>query len=73
MLSPQLLELLRLWWREGKRRGVMLPQGWLFPSLEPIWECQKFCVEGHTVSLKVGGSYGGPEGIDRGVVGEQES
>lgn len=23
MLSPQLLELLRLWWREGKRRGVM--------------------------------------------------
>jgi site-specific recombinase XerD len=39
MLSPQLLELLRLWWREGKRRGVMLPQGWLFPgrnTLEPI-------------------------------------
>ena len=39
MLSPQLLELLRLWWCEGKRRGVMLPQGWLFPgqnSLEPI-------------------------------------
>ena len=25
MLSPQLLELLRLWWRGGKRRGVMLP------------------------------------------------
>jgi len=21
MLSPQLLELLRLWWREGKQRG----------------------------------------------------
>src|ERR1700720_3694452 len=39
MLSPQLLELLRLWWREGKRRNVMLPHGWLFPgrsSLEPI-------------------------------------
>jgi site-specific recombinase XerD len=39
MLSPQLLRLLRLWWREGKRRGVMLPGGWLFPgqnSLEPI-------------------------------------
>jgi site-specific recombinase XerD len=32
MLSPQLLELLRLWWREGKRRGVMLPHGWLFPG-----------------------------------------
>ena len=32
MLSPQLLELLRLWWREGKRRTVMLPHGWLFPG-----------------------------------------
>jgi len=39
MLSPQLLRLLRFWWREGKRRGVMLPGGWLFPgqnALEPI-------------------------------------
>lgn len=35
-------------------------------------ECQKFCVEGHTVSLMAGGLYGGPEGIDRGVVGEPE-
>ena len=26
MLSPQLLE------REGRRRGVMLPHGWLFPG-----------------------------------------
>ena len=32
MLSPQLLELLRLWWREGKRCGVMFPHGWLFPG-----------------------------------------
>jgi integrase/recombinase XerD len=32
MLSPQLLALLRAWWREGRRRGVMLPQGWLFPG-----------------------------------------
>jgi integrase/recombinase XerD len=40
MRSPQLLELLRLWWREGKHRGVMLAQGWLFPgrsSLEPLF------------------------------------
>ena len=39
MLSPQLLELLRLWWREGQRRGVMLPHGWLFPGrsrLDPV-------------------------------------
>ncbi|MBE7734163.1 tyrosine-type recombinase/integrase [Devosia faecipullorum] len=32
MLSPQLLELLRLWWRQGKQSGVMLPHGWLFPG-----------------------------------------
>ena len=32
MLSPQLLTLLRLWWKEGKRRGVMLAHGWLFPG-----------------------------------------
>src|SRR4030081_3587449 len=36
MLSPQLLELLRLWWREGKRRNVMLPHGWLFPGRSPL-------------------------------------
>jgi len=32
MLSPQLLGLLRLWWRTGKRNSVMLPHGWLFPG-----------------------------------------
>ena len=36
MLSPQLLELLREWWAEGRRRGVLLPRGWLFPSRNPI-------------------------------------
>jgi integrase/recombinase XerD len=36
MLSPHLLGLLRAWWREGKRRGVMLPRGWLFPGRNPI-------------------------------------
>jgi len=36
MLSPHLLELLRTWWREGRRRGVMLPQGWLFPGRNPV-------------------------------------
>ena len=36
MLSPHLLDLLRQWWREGKRRGVMLPNGWLFPGLNPM-------------------------------------
>ena len=32
MLSPQRLALLRLWWKEGKRRDVMPPHGWLFPG-----------------------------------------
>ena len=34
MLSPQLLELLRLWWREGKRRGVTscCPRVGCFPA-----------------------------------------
>jgi len=32
MLSPQLLELLRIWWREGRRRTLLLPGGWLFPG-----------------------------------------
>ena len=36
MLSPQLLELLRAWWREGRRLGVLLPHGWLFPGRNPI-------------------------------------
>ena len=36
MLSPQLLALLRAWWREGRRLGVMLPQGWLFPGRNPV-------------------------------------
>ena len=30
MLSPQLLELLRFWWREGKRRRVLFPHSWMF-------------------------------------------
>src|SRR4051794_18747198 len=36
MLSPQLLELLRAWWREGRRLGVLLPRGWLFRGRNPV-------------------------------------
>ena len=36
MLSPQLLELLRVWWREGWRRSQLLPGGWLFPGRNPV-------------------------------------
>ena len=27
---------MRAWWREGRRLGVMLPQGWLFPGRDPV-------------------------------------
>src|SRR5271163_738018 len=36
MLSPQLLELLRAWWREGRRRSLLLRGGWLFPGRNPV-------------------------------------
>lgn len=36
MLSPELLDILRRWWREGNRLGKMLPGGWLFPGMDPI-------------------------------------
>lgn len=36
LLSPQLLALLRAWWRAGRRMGVMLPNGWLFPGRLPV-------------------------------------
>jgi site-specific recombinase XerD len=35
MLSPSLLGLLRAWWQEGRRQGVMRPDGWLFPGQDP--------------------------------------
>jgi site-specific recombinase XerD len=36
MLSPELLELLRAWWRQGRHLGAMLPRGWLFPGRNPV-------------------------------------
>ena len=36
MLSDDLLALLREWWRAGRKKGVMLPGGWLFPGQEPV-------------------------------------
>jgi site-specific recombinase XerD len=36
MLSPQLLDLLRAWWREGRRRSLLLLGGWLFPGRNPV-------------------------------------
>ena len=36
MLSLDLLEPLRAWWRAGRKQGVMLPGGWLFPGQNPV-------------------------------------
>jgi len=34
MLSQDLLILLRAWWLEGHSKGVMVPDGWLFPGTD---------------------------------------
>ena len=26
----------RAWWREGRRRSLLLPRGWLFPGRNPV-------------------------------------
>ena len=36
MLSPVLLERLRVWWQYARTQGKMLEGGWLFPGLDPI-------------------------------------
>jgi len=35
LLSADLLALLRAWWQQGRREGVMLKAGWLFPGQDP--------------------------------------
>lgn len=36
MLSPILLERLRVWWRVARAQGKMLDGGWLFPGLDSL-------------------------------------
>ena len=36
LLSPLLLERLRVWWRVARAQGKMLDGGWLFPGLNPV-------------------------------------
>ncbi|WP_053572663.1 tyrosine-type recombinase/integrase [Caballeronia cordobensis] len=36
MLSPVLLERLRVWWRVARAQGSMLDGGWLFPGMDPV-------------------------------------
>ena len=36
MLSPVLLERLRVWWRVARAQGKMLDGGWLFPGMDPL-------------------------------------
>jgi integrase/recombinase XerD len=36
LLPPLLLERLRTWWRAARAQGKILPNGWLFPGLNPM-------------------------------------
>ena len=36
MLSPVLLERLRVWWHVARAQGKMLDGGWVFPGLDPV-------------------------------------
>jgi site-specific recombinase XerD len=36
LLPPLLPERLRSWWRAGRAEGKILPNGWLFPGLDPM-------------------------------------
>mgnify|MGYP001823080770 FL=1 len=36
MLSPVLLQCLRVWWRDAHAKGKMLDGGWLFPGQNPV-------------------------------------
>jgi len=36
LLPPILLQLLRAWWRVGHAQGKILPNGWLFPGMDPV-------------------------------------
>ena len=56
MLSPPLLELLRAWWREGRRRNLLLPGGWLFPGRNPVepLSARQFCRAVHAAAQAAG-------------------
>ncbi len=36
LLPPVLLSRLRSWWRYARAEGKVLPEGWLFPGLDPM-------------------------------------
>jgi len=36
MLSPVLLERLRVWWRVARAQGKMFDGGWLFPGMDTL-------------------------------------
>src|ERR1700716_3673184 len=56
MLSPQLLGLLRVWWREGQRHRLLLPGGWFFPAPTPVepLSARQFCRAVHAAAQAAG-------------------
>jgi hypothetical protein len=48
--------LLRVWWREGRRRSLLLPGGWLFPGRNPVepLSTRQFCRAVHAALQAAG-------------------
>ncbi|TXN01103.1 tyrosine-type recombinase/integrase [Methylobacterium sp. WL64] len=61
MLSADLLDLLRRWWREGHRQGVLQRQGWLFPGQD--WTRPISTRQLHRVVVEAARSAGIPKRI----------
>jgi site-specific recombinase XerD len=36
LMSPVMLDTLRIWWRHARSKGKMLDGGWIFPGMNPI-------------------------------------
>src|SRR6516162_5440944 len=47
---------LRFWWREGRRRSLLLPGGWLFPGRNPVepLSARQFCRAVHAAAQAAG-------------------
>ncbi|MET0576507.1 MAG: tyrosine-type recombinase/integrase [Mesorhizobium sp.] len=57
MLSPDLLALLRQWWKVGRQQGVMHRDGWLFPRRHPMKPISTRQLHRIAVEAAQGGSY----------------
>ena len=61
MLSADLLGLLRRWWTEGHRQGVLHREGWLFPGQD--WERPISTRQLHRIVVEAARSAGVPQRV----------